>query len=319
MLAGLGCKSDKTDKTNSISDTLAGYTAKTEDYNLQRDSITIYGTLALPDVECPCNIVLIIAGSGPTDRNGNNNMGLSTDAYKMLADTLASHGYASLRYDKRGIAKSYYKNFNEFDLTFDLYVNDAIEWIKKLKSDTRFSKIIVLGHSEGSLIGMLAVNSTQADAFISVAGPAESADSLISIQISNQSKELGLEVQKYLKKLKKGEIVAVTNSDLKSLFRPSVQPYLISWFKYSPKEEFAKLTVPSLVIQGNTDIQVDYHEAEKLAEANKTSEMKIIEGMNHILKIADKDTLKNTKTYTNPKLPLAKDFCTEIISFLDKL
>jgi pimeloyl-ACP methyl ester carboxylesterase len=314
-----GCNSGKNGNSNSADDSANVYIAVSEDFNLQIDTLTIYGTLALPEKEAPYDVVLIIAGSGPTDRNGNNKMGLSTDAYKMLADTLAYHGFASVRFDKRGIAKSYFKGFSEADLLFDTYVNDAVEWIKKIETDKRFAKIIVLGHSEGSLIGILATNLTGTNAFISVAGPAESADSLIHLQIANQSEELGREVSGYLNTLKNGKQVVVSNTDLWNLFRPSIQPYLISWFKYTPKIEFAKLNIPTLVIQGTTDIQVDFHEAEVLAAANPKSQLKIIEGMNHILKIADADTLKNSLTYTNPNLPLSEEFCLELIKFLKGL
>lgn len=317
VLSACNSSSDKSN-TSSI-DSLNLYTSKSEDYNLVIDSITLSGTLNLPDNETPCEVVLIIAGSGPTDRNGNNSMGMTTNIYKMLADTLAYHGFASLRYDKRGIAKSAYTPFNEMDLTFDRYVNDAVEWIKKLKSDKRFKNIIVLGHSEGSLIGMLASDTTEVKAFISVAGPAQSADSLILIQISEQMSELKNEVEVYLKKLKKGERIVVTKPELLALFRPTIQPYLINWFKYDPKDVFSKLTIPTLVIQGTTDIQVDYKNAEILAQYNKTSELKIIEGMNHILKIADSDTTKNLATYKNGILPLSTEFCEDIINFLESI
>ncbi len=131
-------------------------------------------------------MALIIAGSGPTDRDGNNPM-MKCDAYKKLAYGLAENNIASLRYDKRGIAESQAAGKNESDLRFDDYVNDAKDWIQLLKQEKRFSKVIVIGHSEGSLIGMIAA--TDADKFISLAGAGRRADKIIKEQLSNQSKE----------------------------------------------------------------------------------------------------------------------------------
>jgi len=289
------------------------------EYDLIVDSVTISGTLVMPDSVGTFPVVLIIAGSGPTDRNGNNSVGLKTNAYKMLADSLATHKIACVRFDKRGIAKSYYPQLKEIDLLFETYINDAEKWIAKLKADKRFSKIIVMGHSEGSLIGMISSYEVGSDAFISVSGPALSADSLLIIQLKSQPQKIVEESTKILKSLKAGKKIAVLNSDLMSLFRFSIQPYLISWFKYTPTEEIAKLKIPCLIIQGSHDIQVDYHNAELLKKANPSAELKIIDGMNHILKEAPADTLKNSLTYSNINLELSRNFCSEIITFVNNL
>lgn len=309
------CKSDTKNKESS-EDILFG---KEENFELKIDSLTIFGTITLPIKESKKTIVLLIPGSGPTDRDGNNTIGLRTNSYKMLSDTLSKYGYSSLRYDKRGIGKSVIKNFNEGDFIFDDFVNDVIKIIENLQTDERFSKIVVLGHSEGSLVGILAAQKTDIEAFISIAGAAEAAYELILTQIANQSADLADEVSKYLNDLKVGKNVFVSNMDLWNLFRPSIQPYLISWFKYIPKEEISKLDIPIFIINGTTDIQVDYNEAQKLFQSSKNAELKIIEGMNHILKNADSDTTKNIKTYSNPNLPLNEEFCTEIINFLNRI
>jgi len=166
---------------------------------------------------------------------------------------------------------------------------------------------------------MISSKNIGCDAFISVSGSSISADSLLIIQLSKQSDEIIKESSKIIKSLKSGHKTAVLNSDLMSLFRLSVQPYLISWFKYIPTEEIAKLEIPCLIIQGNTDIQIDYHNSEELQKANPKAELKIIDGMNHILKDAPADTLKNSLTYTDASLELSKDFCKEIIVFLKKI
>ena len=285
---------------------------------LETETAKISGTLVLPTTVEPCPVVLIIAGSGPTDRDGNSKLGITAKPYKMISDTLVKYGIATVRFDKRGLAKSYYSGFAEKDLRFDDYVNDAVLWIEKLKNDKRFSKVIVLGHSEGSLIGIIACNKSEADAYISVAGVAQSSDSLLMKQLVSPPYITQVEVDKIFEKLRNNEIATILNPHLKSIFRLSVQPYISSWIAHSPKKEIAKLTIPVLIINGTTDFQVETSEAESLSKANPNAELVIIDGMNHILKDAPQDRAKNTATYANSKLPLNSTFCEKIVQFITK-
>jgi pimeloyl-ACP methyl ester carboxylesterase len=132
-------------------------------------------------------IVLIIAGSGPTDRDGNSGaLPGKNNAYRMLANALAADGIASLRYDKRGIGESRTAGIREANLRFDMYVDDAVAWVSQLHGDTRFSRVIIAGHSEGSLIGMVAANKAHADAFVSVAGVAHRSSEVLRDQLRPQ-------------------------------------------------------------------------------------------------------------------------------------
>ena len=112
----------------------------------------LFGTLLLPKSATPVPVVLIIAGSGPTDRDGNNFDGGRNDSLKRLAVILAKHNIASVRYDKRGVAASKPATPDERDLSIEKYVADAAGWGQKLKADPRLGKLIVLGHSEGALV-----------------------------------------------------------------------------------------------------------------------------------------------------------------------
>lgn len=141
---------------------------KAEEVTIVVDSCKLKGTLEIPTSNKTVAVVLIIAGSGPTDRDGNNPLIGKNNSYKMIADLLFKNGVASLRYDKRGIGAS--DKVNESELTFDTYINDAVEWIKFLKNDKRFSKIIIIGHSEGSLIGIVAAKREDVNKFISLCG-----------------------------------------------------------------------------------------------------------------------------------------------------
>lgn len=276
----------------------------------------LYGTLTVPDVTKKCPVALIIAGSGPTDRNGNNQM-MKNNSLKMLAEALAKNGIASLRYDKRGIGESKGSAKEESSLVFENYTEDAKSWINFLKQDKRFSQLIVIGHSEGSLIGMIA--GAKANKFVSIAGAGEPADKLLKSQIASKSnKQIEEMTFPIIDSLKSGNKVNKVDPLLNSLFRPSIQPYLISWFKYDPQAEIKKLTVPILIIQGNKDLQVSVADAENLSKASKNSELAIVDKMNHILKIVEGDSKANFESYNNETLPISEELITKIVSFIKK-
>lgn len=277
----------------------------------------IYGTLTTPVNVKESPVVLIIAGSGPTDRDCNSPMGIKTNTYKMLAESFAGNGISTLRYDKRGIAKSKAAMISESDIRFDHYINDVVDWISLLKSDSRFSKIILLGHSEGSLIGMVAAQKTPVAGFISVAGAGSPADTILRTQLKQQlPQQLMDESNKILDSLRSGKTVSKINPVLLSLYRPSVQPYLISWIKYDPSVEIKKLTIPVLIVQGTTDIQVSIEDAGFLKKAKPDAQIMFFENMNHILKEADADRQKNIATYSDPGLSLKQGLTEALSSFI---
>lgn len=283
----------------------------------------IFGTLTLPETSKPVPVVLIIAGSGPTDRDGNSPPALknSSNCYKMLAEILRQNGIASVRYDKRGIAESKSAGMKESDLRFENYISDADGWIKLLATDKRFSKVIVAGHSEGSLIGMIACNKAKVKGYVSIAGSGRPADEILKEQFGNLPQEMKDKVFPMLDKLKKGDTLGNVPPELGSFFRQSIQPYLISWFRYNPQTEISKLKIPVLIIQGDMDIQVSVKDAELLSRAAPKAELKLISKMNHVLKDTDtKDKMEQvTKVYTNPDLPLDKIFTDELVKYIQKV
>ena len=273
----------------------------------------IFGTLTTPERFDKIPVALIIAGSGPTDRDGNNPM-MKNNSLKLLSDELIKNGIATMRYDKRGIAESKAAGKNEADLRFDDYVNDAKEWIQLLKQDKRFSNVIVIGHSEGSLIGMIA--GTIADKFISIAGAGQSADKILKEQLSAQPKEVQDLCFPIIDSLKLGYPVTTVDKKLFSLFRPSVQPYMISWFMYDPQKEIKKLVIPILIIQGTNDIQVSVEDAKRLSDANPKAHLVFIDKMNHLFKIVEGDRQVNIATYNNPILPVSTELGKNISDFI---
>lgn len=275
----------------------------------------IEGTLMTPESKAAKTVALIIAGSGPTDRDGNN-PAMKNNSLKMLAAELNKNGIASLRYDKRAIGKSQKAGPREADLRFEHYVNDAKAWIIYLNKELKFGSVIVIGHSEGSLIGMIASQDKNVSKFVSIAGAGQSADRIIREQLKSQPMSVTIPANAILDKLAKGETAENVPPMLNSLFRPSVQPYMISWIKYDPLKEIAKLKIPVLIVQGTTDIQVGLEDANRLAKALPGAKLIVIEGMNHIMKQAPADRQMNILTYTQPDLPLKKELVSCLIPFI---
>lgn len=290
--------------------------AQTEEaITLKTETGNIEGTILLPETKFPVPVALIIAGSGPTDRDGNNPM-MKNNSLKMLSAELAKKGIASLRYDKRGIAQSQQAGLKEADLRFENYIQDAESWIKLLKQNKNFSEVIVIGHSEGSLIGMIASQNENVSKFVSIAGIGQPADMIIREQLKAQPPFVLEQSTPILDELVKGKMVENVPQMLFSLFRPSVQPYMISWFRYDPQKEIAKLKKPVLIVQGTTDIQVSVEDAKRLQAANQLARMTLIEGMNHIFKNADADRTKNIQTYSQPELPVNIELVNVISKFI---
>lgn len=277
------------------------------------------GTLALPNATLKVPLVLMLSGSGPTDRNGNG-PGMKNDSLKQLAHKLASGGIASVRYDKRGIAQSAGVGPAESELRLEHYVKDAVAWIAFLKHDARFSKFVILGHSEGALIGMLAANAADVDGYISVAGAGVSADVLLRNQLAGKLRpELQSENERIIASLGKGHVVAKVPADLMVLYRPSVQPYLISWFKQDPAKVFREVRAPSVVIQGSTDLQTSVESARILHQARPESALAIIPGMNHVLKMSGGGQLTQLLAYVSPIYEVSEELTRVIVSFVSKV
>lgn len=300
---------------------LTAQRATSEDVVLPTATGTLAGTLTRPAAAVAAPLVIVVAGSGATDRNGNTvGMAGGPESYRMLADSLAAHGIASLRYDKRGVAASRGAMTAESQLRFEMYAEDAAAWIRQFRADSRFSRLILLGHSEGSLLGMLAVQREPTDAFISVAGPARRADLVIREQLAGQlPPALTAQSDSIFAQLVRGDTVANTPPILANLFRPSVQPYMISWFRYAGATEIAKVRGPVLIVQGAHDVQVAPTEADLLAQARPTARVLIVPGMNHGLKLTPASKAEQLRFYADPNVPLASELVTGIVRFVNSL
>lgn len=290
---------------------------KEEKITLKTATGDIEGVLRMPESSKPLPVVLIIAGSGPTDRDGNQVM-LPNNSLKLLSEALYHKGIASVCYDKRGIGESKNAATTEENMTLDDFIKDAEGWIDLLKQDKRFSEVDVLGHSEGALIGMVAAdNNPNISKFVSVAGAGRKLGDILREQLANTP---GIDIDitsSYIDKLEKGELIPDVQPQLYALFRPSVQPFLISCLKYNPASIIAKIKIPTLIVQGTTDIQVSKEDAKILAQAKPDAKKIIIEGMNHVLKNCDTtDRQTQISTYVNPTLPVNEKLITVTSEFI---
>ena len=293
--------------------------SKSEPVAIDAPGGKLHGTLELPSAgRAPYPVVLIIAGSGPTDRNGNSSaLPGANNSLKYLAEGLAAEGIASLRFDKRGVAESVMAAKSEADLRFDTYIEDAVLWGRRLRADGRFSALVVAGHSEGSLIGAVAARQLGADAFVSIAGAGRRIDLVVLDQLKPQlSPELYARSETILKSLVEGKTVPDAPQELAMLFRPSVQPYIISWLKYDPAKEVAGLGVPVLISQGTHDIQARPEDAKALAAAKPDARLVLVEGMNHVLKMTPAGAKQQAASYSDPALPVAPKFLAEVVAFV---
>lgn len=276
----------------------------------------IYGTLLKPKVKTN-NLVILISGSGPTDRNGNQQM-MQNNSLKMMAQGLANEGIASFRYDKRIFTLLKQNALQEDKLNFDDFIEDATSVINYFKNKRNFENIYVLGHSQGALVGLIASLQTQVSGYISLAGAGQSIDQVIIDQISTQMPSLKEETITAIKTLKEKGKVMDFSPALMSILRPSVQPFMTSWMKYHPAKEIAKLKIPTLIVNGTKDLQVSVQEAQILKEAQPAAQLEIIENMNHVLKTVSGNDLENAKTYNNGNLAINSTLITTISTFVKK-
>jgi pimeloyl-ACP methyl ester carboxylesterase len=281
---------------------------------------TLYGSLLIPGHKTKPPVILLVAGSGPTDRDGNSAaLSGKNNSLKMLAEELAIAGFASLRFDKRGVGESFASGKSEEELRFQTYVSDVQAWIKLLKSDSRFGSVAVLGHSEGATLGLIASQTESVQAYVSVAGPGQSAAKILRVQLADKlPPDLAKANENILSSLEKAEFVKDVPAPLLALYRPSVQNYLISWFPINPAQEIKKLSMPIAIFQGDTDIQVSVSQAVLLAQAQPKAELFMIKGMNHILKTVPVNNSQQVASYSDPNLELTPEFVKKLVSFLTK-
>ncbi len=300
----------------------SAFAATPREVTIVDGTVTLHGTILLPDGDAKVPGAVIVAGSGATDRDGNSRLGSQTlhnDSLKLLAEQLAARGIASLRFDKRAIGASHVANLDEASLRFATYVADAVKWTALLAADPRVGHVVLIGHSEGALVATMAAEVVPVAGVVTIAGAGEPAAAVLRRQFHSGALPAPLvgPAEATLDSLVAGKPVAEPPPELLALFRPSVQPYLMSWLPLDPAKELAKLTVPVLIVQGSTDLQIGESDARLLAAASPAARLVIIPGMNHVLKTAPADRAANVATYHDPSLPLAPGLIDAVAGFVE--
>ena len=277
----------------------------------------LHGTLLTPDA--PTAVAVILPGSGPTDRDGNSPLGVAASTYRLLAEGLAAQGIATVRIDKRGIAASAAAGPAEADLRFDAYAADARAWATEAAARTGQPCAWLIGHSEGALVALKAVEGgdDKICGLILLSGAGRPAGVVIREQLqAGLPDPLKTQAFAVLTELEAGHTVADTPPALAALFRPSVQPYLISWLPLDPAALLAAYDGPVFIGQGTTDLQIGVTDAQSLAAADSKTTLKLWDGVNHLLKTAPADRAANLATYADPALPLAPGVAEDVGAFI---
>jgi hypothetical protein len=269
-------------------------------------------------------VVLIIPGSGPTDRDGDNPMGITAAPYRLLADALASKGISSVRIDKRGMFGSKAAIRDPNKVTIADYATDTHSWVAAIRKRTGVKCVWVLGHSEGSLVALAAAQ--QPDSIcgvISVSGAGRKLSDVIREQLRSNPANASLldQAMPAIDKLEEGQHVDVTgmNPALLRLFAPQVQDFLIDDIRHDPATLAASIKVPLLIIQGERDIQVSTADARALAAAQPKAKLVLIPAMNHVLKdVASDERAANLATYSDSSLPVDSALVDAIVSFVKR-
>lgn len=283
-----------------------------EEVTLDRPELTLHAGLYNPPGAS--DLVIVHAGSGPTDRDGNQ-ASMNSNSLRLLAEELAGHGVAVLAVDKRGVGQSV-MSIDEHALRPSIYITDLIAWIEWASARNPEWSIHLLGHSEGALFAKAAATRAHVASVISLAGAGRPAGILLREQTEGRRPgEIGVEFERILSSLESGQEVTDVSPLLNTLFRPSIQPYLIEWLAMDPAELAAELNVPLLVIAGSTDIQVTRADFDALAD--QASQAEWIEGMNHVLKAVEGTLPEQLPSYTNPDLPLHRELVPVIVDWIE--
>ena len=267
-------------------------------------------------------VVLIIPGSGPTDRDGNNPMGVTAAPYRLLAGALASKGVSTLRADKRGMFESKAAIADPNAVTIRDYAGDAHAWADALRKQTGAKCVWLLGHSEGGLIALAAAQQP-ADicGLILVASPGRKLGAVIREQLNANPANAPLlpQAMAALSSLEAGKPADTAGmaAPLLALFDPKVQPFLIDLLAQDPAALAGRTKLPMLIVRGGKDLQVAQADADALRAARADAKFVGPADMNHVLKdVKGDDRVSNLATYADPSLSVDPSLVDAIAAFV---
>ena len=280
----------------------------------------LHGTLLTPEGQTQA-VALILPGSGPTDRDGNSaQFAIRAASYRLLAEGLVERGIATIRIDKRGVGESAAAGPAEAELRFSTYVADARAWADEAATKAGQPCAWLIGHSEGALIALAAVadDDDKICGLVLLSGAGRPAGAVLREQMTALPEPLNSRASEVVSELEAGRTVADPPVELAALFRPSVQPYLISWLALDPARLAAAYDGPIFIGQGATDLQVTLTDAEAIKAAQPRAQLVIWDGVNHVLKTAPAERAANVATYLDPALPLAPGVIEAVAAFILK-
>lgn len=259
------------------------------------------------------NIVVIVPGSGATDRDGN-----ASGTYRLIAQGLSDAGISSLRIDKRGLFGSRDAIPDPNAVTIADYVEDLRKWVVRAAKEAPC--VWVAGHSEGGIVALEMATQPPKPlcGLILLATPGRPVDVILIEQLENRPENGAFlpEAKAILEKLKSGARISTAemSPELRPLFHVDVQGYWIDLLRRHPTQLAARWFGPTLIVQGSADIQVSEEDAELLAGAMKQAERLPLSSGSHMLKTVVSG--QPLATYRDPKLPLHPDLLPGIIGFI---
>jgi pimeloyl-ACP methyl ester carboxylesterase len=267
--------------------------------------------------------VIIIPGSGPVDRDGNNPPVFYSNTYKMLADGLAEAGISSLRIDKRGMFSSANAVAVANRTRIEDYAEDVRNWSEQLRSETGLTCNWLLGHSEGALVALKTLESGQEGicGALLVAAPGRKISSLLREQLEANPANASIleEANTIIDRLETGQLTPASdiNPALQGLFAPAFQGYMVDLFTHDPADLFASYSGPALILQGLRDIQVTETDARILHERRPDADLRLLPDTNHMLKpVEEEGFAANFAAYNAPHLPLATGVVPALADFM---
>jgi uncharacterized protein len=266
--------------------------------------------------------MLIIPGSGPTDRDGNNPLGVKASTYRLLAEGLAASGISTVRIDKRGMFASTAAVADGNAVTIDDYVADVGAWIEVIRKDAGVACVWILGHSEGGLVALAAAQKLpDICGLVLVAAAGRPLGDVLRSQLQANPANAPIlpQAMAAIDSLEAGKRVDVAGMHpaLMPLFAPQVQGFLIDTFAHDPAKLIAAVTKPILIVQGRRDMQIGVEDAKRLKDRAPKAELVLLPDVNHVLKtVASNDPRANAATYADPSLPLAPGVVEAIAQFV---
>jgi hypothetical protein len=266
-----------------------------------------------PDVERP-PVALLIAGSGSTDHDGNGPQAKPA-TLKKLSEQLVARKIATLRYDKRG-AGGWKPEFGRpEDFRFKDYVDDAAALVNYLRSSGKFSKVIVVGHSEGGLVAILTARRVPIDRLVLLVTAARRQGDLLKAQLEKKqlAPEIFQPIAKAIDAITAGQIVDPTPPGLS--IPPSMQPGIASAFSEDPITPLKLIDVPTLIVGGGRDRQVARLDFIALGAASPAAKTLWVPDMNHVL-VDVTDETDDLAAYNQPERALDTDLIDTVAAFI---